>query len=54
MKPPEKLMKSTYEIIWTDEAYKNLLYIVDYLEKFWTSREIRKFARLLDKQLIEI
>jgi plasmid stabilization system protein ParE len=47
-------MKSTYKIIWSDEAYKNLQHIVDYLEKFWTSREIRRFARLLDKQLILI
>jgi len=47
-------MKSTYKIIWTDEAYKNLQHIIDYLEKFWTSREIRKFARLLDKQLVLI
>jgi plasmid stabilization system protein ParE len=47
-------MKSTYKIIWSDEAKKNLQHIVDYLEKFWTSREIRKFARLLEKQLILI
>ncbi|MEI6048599.1 MAG: type II toxin-antitoxin system RelE/ParE family toxin [Bacteroidota bacterium] len=54
MKQPEKYMKNTYKIIWTDEAYKNLQYIVNYLEEFWTSREIRKFAKLLDKQLILI
>lgn len=29
-------------------------YFVDYLEKFWTVREIRKFAKLLDKQLFLI
>ena len=33
---------------------QNLEYIIDYLEKFWTSREIRKFAKLLEKQLILI
>jgi plasmid stabilization system protein ParE len=54
MKLPEKFMKGTYKIIWTDEAYKNLQHIVDYLEKFWTSKEIWKFAKLLDKQLILI
>ena len=32
MKQPEKYMQSTYKIIWSDEAYKNLLHIVDYLE----------------------
>ena len=47
-------MKSTYKIIWTDEAFKNLENIIAYLEKFWTEKEIRKFARLLDKQLILI
>jgi len=47
-------MKSTYKIIWSDEAYINLQNIVSYLEKNWTVREIRKFARLLDKQLLLI
>ncbi len=47
-------MISIYKIIWSDEAYKNLQNIVDYLGKFWTSREIRKFAKLLEKQLILI
>jgi plasmid stabilization system protein ParE len=51
MKQPEKYMKSTYKLIWTDEAYKNLQHIVEYLEEFWTSKEIRKFAKLLDRQL---
>jgi hypothetical protein len=54
MKQSEKFMKNTYKIIWTHEAYKNLQNIVSYLEKFWTSTEIRKFAKLLDKQLILI
>jgi plasmid stabilization system protein ParE len=53
-KMPGKSMKSTYKIIWTDEAFKNLENIIAYLEKFWTEKEIRKFARLLDKQLILI
>ena len=48
-------MKSTYKIIWTDEAFKNLENIIAYLEKFWTDKkEVRKLARLLDKQLILI
>lgn len=47
-------MRNTYKIIWSDEAYKNLLHIIDYLEKFWTAKEIRNFAKLLDKQLILI
>ena len=53
-KQPGKSMKGTYKIIWTDEALDNLENIIAYLEKFWTEKEIRKFARLLDKQLILI
>ena len=44
-------MKNTYKLIWSDEALTNLKDIVDYLEKRWTKKEIKKFARLLDKQL---
>ncbi|MBK7480631.1 MAG: type II toxin-antitoxin system RelE/ParE family toxin [Bacteroidales bacterium] len=44
-------MKSTYKLIWSDEALNNLKYIIDYLENRWTKREIIKFALLLDKQL---
>lgn len=44
-------MKSTYRLIWSDEALNNLKYIIDYLENRWTKREIKKFALLLDKQL---
>ncbi|HZK07926.1 MAG TPA: type II toxin-antitoxin system RelE/ParE family toxin [Bacteroidales bacterium] len=49
-------MKSTYKIIWSDEALSNLQGIIDYLESRWTNREIKKFAQILDKQinLIEI
>ena len=47
-------MKSTYKIIWSDEAFKNLQHIVAYLENFWTAKEIRKFAKLLDRQLVLI
>jgi plasmid stabilization system protein ParE len=42
---------STYKIVWTDEALKNLADIIDYLEHRWTEKEIRKFASLLDRQL---
>ena len=51
MNPPEKLMKNTYKIIWTDESLKGLKSILDYLEEKWTKREIKKFAKLLDKQI---
>mgnify|MGYP006293663035 CR=1 FL=1 len=44
-------MKNTYKLIWSDEALQNLKAIIEYLERRWTEREIRKFAKLLDKQL---
>ena len=48
---PGRFMESTYKIIWTDEALKNLTGIIDYLEHRWTEREIKNFAKLLDRQL---
>ena len=44
-------MESTYKIIWTDEALTNLADIIDYLEHRWTEREIKNFAKLLDRQI---
>jgi plasmid stabilization system protein ParE len=48
---PERFMKNTYKLIWSDEALNNLKGIIDYLEYKWTNREIKKFVQLLDKQL---
>lgn len=50
-KLPKRFMKNTYKLVWSDEALINLKGIIDYLEKRWTKREIKKFAQLLDKQL---
>lgn len=47
-------MKNTFKIIWAEEALSNLKGIIDYLEQNWTTKEIQKFARLLDKQLERI
>jgi plasmid stabilization system protein ParE len=47
----EKYMKNTYKLIWSDEALQNLKSIIAYLEERWTNREIKKFARLLDRNL---
>ncbi|MCB0396376.1 MAG: type II toxin-antitoxin system RelE/ParE family toxin [Flavobacteriales bacterium] len=44
-------MKSGCEVIWTDEAYKNLNNTLTYIEGHWSEKELRKFARLLEKQL---
>lgn len=48
---PERFMKNTYKLVWSDEALNNLKGIIDYLENRWTDREIKKFTQLLDKQL---
>ncbi len=47
-------MKSTYRIIWSDEALKNLKNILDYLEQRWTERETGSFVELLEHQLMLI
>ena len=44
-------MENTYKLIWSDEALQNLKGIIAYLEERWTNREIKKFARLLDRNL---
>ena len=49
--PPKKYMKSTYKIIWTDESLDGLKSIIEYLEERWTKREIKKFAKLVEKQI---
>jgi plasmid stabilization system protein ParE len=51
MKMPERFMKNTYRLIWSDEALENLKKIIEYLENRWTKKEIQKFAKLLDKRL---
>lgn len=51
MKQPEKSMRNTYKIIWTSRALSDLKNTIAYLEENWTSREIQKFALLLDLQL---
>ncbi len=51
MKLSKNYMGNTYKLIWSDEALENLKGIIEYLEKNWTTREIKKFVRLLDKNL---
>ena len=51
MKLLVRSMKNTYKLIWSDEALQNLKRIIDYLEQHWTEKEIKKFSRLLDRQL---
>ena len=44
-------MKSTYKIIWSEEAINGLKKTVSYLEQKWTQKELYNFSRLLEKQL---
>lgn len=44
-------MENIYKLIWSEEALNNLKGIIEYLENKWTKREIKKFAKLLDKQI---
>ncbi len=47
-------MENTYKIVWSDEALSNLKNILSYLEDNWTPKEIKKFAIILDRQLVRI
>lgn len=44
-------MKNIYRIIWSEEALNNLKAIIEYLEKNWSEKELKKFAKLLDNRL---
>ena len=47
-------MENIYKIVWSDEALSNLKNILTYLENNWSTKEINKFATLLDRQLNRI
>jgi plasmid stabilization system protein ParE len=44
-------MRSGYRIQWTERATFDLQNIIDYLLNKWTEKEVRNFARKLDKRL---
>ena len=44
-------MKSGYKLVWSDRALGDLRKIIDYLSENWTQKEIRSFAKKLDKRL---
>jgi plasmid stabilization system protein ParE len=51
MKPLRKPMKSTFKIIWTDEAIRGLEEIIEYIEKRFSEKDVRKFIKKLDDQI---
>jgi plasmid stabilization system protein ParE len=44
-------MQSGYRLFWSDRALGDLQKIINYLSEEWTQKEIRNFARRLDKRL---
>jgi len=44
-------MKSGFKLLWSDKALADLQNIINYLIENWTQREIKNFARRLDKRL---
>ena len=41
-------MKSTYKVLWTDNAISELKDIIEYIEEKWTEKELRTFSAKLD------
>ncbi|PKP07838.1 MAG: hypothetical protein CVU03_14015 [Bacteroidetes bacterium HGW-Bacteroidetes-2] len=44
-------MRSTYKLVWSDEALKGLNEIIEYLERKFSEKDIRKFAKKFDRQI---
>lgn len=47
-------MKSTYKVVWSDNALAELKDIISYLESNWTKKEITKFFKKLEKTINQI
>lgn len=41
-------MRSGYDILWTDHARDELKQTMQYLEEYWTARELQIFLKSLD------
>ena len=44
-------MKSGFKLFWSDKALDDLRNIIGYLSENWTQKEIKTFAKKLDKRL---
>jgi len=42
-------MKSTFNIIWTNEAVTGLEEIIDYIENRFSEKDVRKFIKLMTR-----
>jgi plasmid stabilization system protein ParE len=47
-------MKSTYKVVWSDNALSELKEIIGYLETNWTNKEISKFFKKLERSIKQI
>jgi plasmid stabilization system protein ParE len=44
-------MKSTYNIVWSDEAVLGLSEIIGYIESRFSEKDVKKFVKILDDHL---
>lgn len=44
-------MKSTYKIVWSDEAVQGLTEIIRYIENRFSGKDVKKFVKILDDYL---
>ena len=51
MKPQKVFMKSTYKLIWSDEAFEGLKEIFVYIELNFSEKDVENFAQKFDKHL---
>ena len=51
MKQQRVSMRSTYKLIWSDEALEGLKLIFAYLENRFSEKDVKKFAQKFEKQI---
>ena len=44
-------MKSTYNIIWSENAFKGLAEIIAYIENKFSENDVKKFVNLFDEHI---
>lgn len=44
-------MRSGYKLLWSDRALSDLQNIVNYLNENWSPKEVKNFARRLEKRI---
>ena len=44
-------MKNIYKLVWSDEALNGLKEIIEYLERKFSEKDVRKFVKKFNKQI---